>query len=112
MQNQSVPESNPAAGIGSVPVATAAWRVKALTVLPNYRLAVAFMDGRRGIVDCISILGATNPGTYAPLAAPDYFAQAYIDLGAITWPNGADIDPAWMYEALADEKMWSVSFQL
>ena len=110
MPSQAVAEKDPASGVAPAPLATAAWRVKAITVLPDYRLAVTFMDGRSGIVDCALILGAANPGIYAPLATPDYFAQARIELGAITWPNGADIDPAWMYEALAVKQTWSVPF--
>jgi hypothetical protein len=110
MPNQAVAEKNTAAGIASIPVAAAAWRVKVVTVLPDYRLAVTFIDGRSGIVDCASILVASNPGIYAPLASPDYFVQARIELGAITWPNGADLDPVWMYEALADKQSWSVPF--
>lgn len=110
MPNQTVAEKNPTTGVASPPVAAAPWRVKAVTVLPAYCLAVTFMDGRSGHVDCSAILDASNPGIYAPLASPDYFAQAHIELGAVTWPNGADIDPAWMYEALGEKKMWSVPF--
>jgi hypothetical protein len=110
MPSQAVAEKDTAAGIAPAPVAAAPWRVKAVTVLSGYRLAVTFMDGRSGIVDCASILVASNPGIYAPLAAPDYFAQARIELGAITWPNGADLDPGWMYEALAGEQSWPVPF--
>jgi len=110
MPSQAVAEKDTAAGVAPAPVAAAPWRVKAVTVLPGYRLAVTFMDGRSGMIDCALILDAPNPGIYAPLAAPDYFAQARIELGAITWPNGADIDPAWMYEALTGEQSWSVPF--
>ncbi len=112
MPSQAVAEKDTAAGIAPGPVATAPWRVKAVMVLPDYRLAVTFMHGRSGIVDCALILAASNPGVYAPLAAPDYFAQARIELGAVTWPNGADLDPAWMYEALADKQSWPVPFNL
>lgn len=110
MPSQAVAEKDTAAGVVPTPVAAAPWRVKAVTVLPDYRLAVTFIDDRSGMIDCATILDASNPGIYAPLAAPDYFAQARIELGAITWPNGADLDPAWIYEALANEKSWSVPF--
>ena len=30
--------------------------------------------------------------------------------GVVTWPNGADIDPAWMYEQVRANKSWSVPF--
>jgi hypothetical protein len=31
-------------------------------------------------------------------------------LGVVTWPNGLDIDPAWMYEEVRANKSWSVPF--
>lgn len=110
MPNQAIAEKYPAAEVAPTPVAAAAWRVKAITVLPAYCLAVTFVDGRSGRVDCSTILGASNPGIYAPLVDSDFFAQACIELGAVTWPNGADIDPAWMYDALVDQQTWSVPF--
>jgi hypothetical protein len=81
-----------------------------VSVLPPYRLAVTFMDGRSGIVDCATIQTASNPGIYAPLSDPAYFSQIRLDLGVPTWPNGADLDPAWLYDSLADGKTWSVPF--
>jgi hypothetical protein len=69
------------------------------------------MDGRSGIVDCSSVTSSKNPGVYAPLANPEFFAQVRIELGALTWPNGADLDPAWLYDSItADGKSWSVPF--
>ena len=49
-------------------------------------------------------------GVFADLATPDFFAQAYLELGVVTWPNGADLDPMWMYERVMAEKTWSVPF--
>lgn len=110
MPSQTVAEKDSTTGVTTVPVATAPWRVKAVSVLSNHCLAVTFIDGRSGVVDCASILEASNPGIYASLAAPDYFAQARIELGAITWPNGEDLDPAWMYAELTNKQSWSVPF--
>lgn len=39
-------------------------------------------------------------GVFAALAAPDVFAQARLELGVVTWPNGADLDPLSMYERM------------
>jgi hypothetical protein len=51
-----------------------------------------------------------SKGVFAALADPSVFAQARIELGVVTWPNGADLDPRWMYEEIsaAPDKMWSV----
>ena len=103
MSSQTATQENSAAGI----IPAAPWRIRALSVLPEYKLAVTFCDGSNGIVDCSNILGSTNPGIYAPLASPEFFAKVRLDLGALTWPNGADLDPGWLHAELADKKTWS-----
>ena len=104
MPSQTTTQENSAPGATpNVP-----WRIRAVSVLPDYRLAVTFCDGRNGIIDCASILTSTNPGFYAPLATPEFFAQVKLELGALTWPNGADLDPGWLHAELADKKWWSV----
>jgi hypothetical protein len=49
---------------------------------------------------------------YYPQALKDKacFDQGRLHLGAVTWPNGADMDPAWMYEQVRMNKLWSVPF--
>lgn len=83
---------------GSSMAAKAPWRIKALTVLPEYRLAVTFQDGTAGICDMSALKTATNLGIYAPLADSNAFAKARLEFGVVTWPNGADLDPRWIYE--------------
>jgi len=54
MPIQTTPEADQAAGV----IPAAPWRIKALSVLPDYRLAVTFMDGTNGIVDFSAVLTA------------------------------------------------------
>lgn len=100
-------DSNARPTPASVPAAP--WRIKVITVLPEYRLALTFMDGTTGVADCASILTARDPGVYAP-KTPEFFGQVRLELGALTWPNGANLDPAWLYDKLSDGKSWSVPF--
>ena len=37
-----------------------------------------------------------------PLKAPGYFARAFVEMGAPTWPNGFDADPINLYMELRD----------
>ncbi len=76
--------------------------------MPDYRLALTFQDGTSGIADLSSISTAQDCGIYEPLKDQAVFEQARLDLGAVVWPNGADLDPAWMYERIREEKTWSV----
>ncbi|TVQ95003.1 MAG: DUF2442 domain-containing protein [Chromatiaceae bacterium] len=75
---------------------------------PGHRLAVRFQDGTRGVADLSSVLTAPDCVIFSALKESAYFAQARRDLGVVTWPNGADLDPAWMYDELRKAKMWSV----
>lgn len=110
MSGETVTQENPAAGVDPVPAPAAPWRVKAMSVLSDYRLALTFVDDKTGIVDCSAIRIASDLGIYAPLREQDYFGQVKLELGAPTWPNGADLDPAWLYDNLGDGKTWSVPF--
>ena len=65
--------------------------------LPDHKLMVELADGRRGVVDVRPWLEA--PGM-ARLRDQAYFAQVTILLGAATWPEGEDIAPDTLAEAL------------
>lgn len=110
MPSEAIAEKNSTARIAPPPSPATPWRVQAVSLLPDYRLAVTFMDGRTGIVDCSAVVSSSNPGIYAPLATREFFAQVTIDMGVLTWPNGADLDPAWLYDSVSDGKPWSVPF--
>ena len=110
MPSETVAQENSAARIASPVVAAAPWRINAVTVLPSYRLALVFIDGTDGIIDCSGVLHSQNPGIFALLKDTDYFARVQLELGALTWPNGADLDPAWLYDQVAGGKTWPVPF--
>lgn len=68
--------------------------------LSGYRLHLCFEDGIEGVVWLGSLLSFR--GVFAPLQDPGFFARVRVDpeLGTITWPNGADLDPDVLYERL------------
>ncbi len=106
MSSQAATQENSPAGV----IPAAPWRVQRVSVRPRHRLAVTFRDGSSGIVDCSAIKRAADAGIFAPLADEDVFAQVSVELGVLTWPNGADLDPAWLHENLATAKTWPVPF--
>jgi Protein of unknown function (DUF2442) len=106
MPSQTSPQENSAVGV----IPAAPWRIQAVAVLPDYKLAVTFRDGKRGIVDCSNIKRSDNPGIYAPLANTDFFGQVSLELGVLNWPNGADLDPGWLHDELQDKQIWVVPF--
>ena len=91
MPIETVTQENITAGLK----ATAAWRVRAVNVLPDYRLSITCNDGTNGIVDMSALVNSPDAGMYAELKDKELFQQVSIELGAPTWPNGADLDPSW-----------------
>ncbi|MCG6862655.1 MAG: DUF2442 domain-containing protein [Chromatiaceae bacterium] len=85
----------------------APWIVKAFKILPGYRLAVTFQDGTAGAADFSAPATDPDRGIYNALRDATYFAQARIELGVVTWPSGANLDPAWMYDELKMAESWS-----
>ena len=65
-------------------------------VLGGYRLWLRFHDGASGIVD----LSAEMWGPmFEPLKDQALFAQVTVnsELPTVTWPNGADLSPEFLY---------------
>jgi hypothetical protein len=78
-------------------------------VLPDHQLRVEFVDGTAGAADMSRFLkSARVAGTvFEQLRDPAVFAQARLELGAITWPNGADLAPDAMYDAIRENGVWA-----
>lgn len=88
--------------------AAAPWRVRAVSVLPGYRLTVTCNDGTSGVIDMSRLVTSKKAGIYAVLKDELIFNQVGVELGALTWPNGADLDPEWVHEEIRKNKTWSV----
>jgi hypothetical protein len=66
--------------------------------LEGYKLWLRFRDGVSGTVDLSSELWGP---VFEPLKDVALFAQAAIhpELETVTWPNGADLAPEFLYKA-------------
>ena len=110
MQPTENPESNRTPEIEPEIRHTVPWRVTSVAAWPDSRLRVTFVDGTTGEVHMGSFL--SNPRIHGiivePLRVPDVFAQARVVLGAIQWPNGADLAPDAMHEAIRERGVWVV----
>jgi hypothetical protein len=84
------------------------WRVISVTALPDFRLRVTFVDGTTGEVDMRRFLSNPNiDGTiFEPLRDPAVFSQDQVVLGAVQWPNGTDLAPDAMYDAVRERGVW------
>jgi hypothetical protein len=72
-----------------------------LKPLDDHRLWLRFSDGSEGVRDFTDIFAEGGP-MVEPLKVPDYFARAFVEMGAPTWPNGFDLDPINLYMQLRD----------
>jgi len=108
MQTPASPEANRTAEVVPAVRHTVPWRVVAVTALPEARLSVTFVDGTTGEVEMHGFLSSPQvDGTvFEPLRAPDVFARAETVLGAVQWPNGADLAPDAMYDAVRERGVW------
>jgi len=86
----------------------APWRVTSVEVLPDARLRVSFVDGTAGEVEMEEFLqGPDVVGTvFEPLRDPELLARAVVVSGAVQWPNGADLAPDAMYDAIRAKGVW------
>jgi hypothetical protein len=71
----------------------------AATPRPGHVVRVMFADGEVRDVDITPLL---DTEVFAPLRDPKVFEQVTVDeeIGTITWPGGADLDPSVIYAAL------------
>ena len=74
-------------------------RITEVKVLEDYRLWIRFHDGSAGTVD---LSGELWGPVFEPLRDKNLFDQATVqpELHTVTWPNGADFSPEFLYEAV------------
>jgi hypothetical protein len=63
----------------------------------DYLIEVKFNDGTKKVIDFGPWL--TGP-IFKPLKNKTYFRKFFVDGPTIAWPNGADIAPETLYEAV------------
>jgi len=70
-------------------------KVIRLEKLGCFRLRIRFRDGSEGVHDFAALVRERGP-MIEPLRDEAYFARAFLEFGAPTWPNGFDIAPEWL----------------
>jgi len=87
---------------------TVPWRVTSVLTLPNSQLEVTFVDGTNGKVDMRNFLSSpmVDGTAFESLRDPAVFAEARVVMGAVQWPNSADLAPDAMYDAVRESGEW------
>ncbi len=92
MSIETVTQENIAAGLK----AAAAWRVRAVNVLPDYRLSITCNDGTNGIVDMSALVNSPDAGMYAELKDKELFQQQCAVDGRAASSQQTDIARWWI----------------
>lgn len=104
--------SHPDSATRVIPAAAsrAPWRVVEVAPEVGHRLRVRFVDAAAGHVDMHAFLmsPAVDGTPFAPLRDATAFAQAAAVEGSVRWPNGADLAPDAMYDAIRATGLWHV----
>jgi len=74
-------------------------------VVGRYGLRLRFEDGTVGEIDVSKLVDFR--GVFSPLADESEFARVQVnrELGTVTWPCGADLDPDVLYAAVRGERI-------
>ena len=75
--------------------------VRKLEKLGNYRLKLWFTDGQAGEWD-FSDLAERGTTVTEPFREPAYFDRVFLEVGALTWPNGYDWSPEALHADMAN----------
>jgi len=67
--------------------------------LDGFRLRIRFDNGSEGVHDFSEMMQESGP-MLEPLRDPGYFACVFIELGALTWPNGFDCCPTCLHNEM------------
>ena len=90
-------------------------RVKAFSQIGPFTLQISFDDGASRTIDFEPVLRGE---LYGPLADSTLFSKVKLDsdFGTLVWPNGADFDPATLYDwpnissqFIAQAQRWSTT---
>jgi len=88
--------------------AVAPWRVQSVDMLPDYCLSVTCNDGTAGVVDMSRLVASEQSGIFETLQDKGLFNQVRVEIGVLTWSNGADLDLEWVHEEIGRNNMWCV----
>ncbi len=74
-------------------------------VVGRFGLRLSFEDGTDGDVDVAKLIDFR--GVFSPLADESEFARVRVnpELGTVTWPCGADLDPDVLYAEVKGESI-------
>ncbi len=77
-------------------------KIVAIEAAGEHRLKLSFSDGSFGVWDAWPLFSGRSTELTKPLLQPAEFARAFIEAGALAWPNGLELAP-WSLRTELDE---------
>lgn len=68
--------------------------------LKDYTIEIAFEDNKRGVVDLRDVICDDKREIFQELRNIDKFKQIKVVADTVTWSNGLDLAPEFLYEKL------------
>ncbi len=68
----------------------------------EYRLLLGFSDGTSGIWNAYPLFSTRPTDLTTPLLQREAFEKAFIEAGALAWPNGLELAPWTLHAELAE----------
>ncbi len=109
MQHNANPQKDRATEVEPKPMPKSAWRITFVEALPDFRLRVRFVDGLEGYVDMAQFVSGKSAGVFSSLRDENLFRQVRNELGVVSWPNGLDLAPDAMHQAIENAGCWLLS---
>lgn len=103
MPKESGAEADRSSGL----TAPVPWTVVEARPVSNRVLAVRFVDGTQGKVDLTHLVDGDAAGVFEALRDAKAFEAVMVTDGAVSWPNGLDLAPDAMYDAIRATGYWS-----
>lgn len=76
-------------------------KITKLSIAGSQQIDLVFSDGASARWDASSIL-ARDTFMTRPLADPAYFARAFVEAGALAWPNGLEFSGHALHAKLSE----------
>lgn len=67
-------------------------RIRSVKPAGGRRLAITFENGAHGVHDLAWLFEMSGP-MLEPLRDQTFFERVFLEMGALTWPNGLDLSP-------------------
>jgi hypothetical protein len=73
--------------------------------LEDGKFSLCFSNGAEGVFDLKGYLATRNGPLLLPLQDESYVRRAFVEAGALAWPNGLEIAPERVYESTRMAKL-------